>query len=472
MLLPGCALDPYEIPSEEQYVRDFISKYGLPDTEHTWSMATSVKAELDVQGLKDGTVEVYTAYPGSTGARLVARMPISSGSASANLPLVSGTESVYVLVKDQDNTIRSVSSMPVQNNSISGQLKMMSTPGDDKLPTKEEMSLSSPVVSPTVRAFYQMFLNDEYYVAEEDRSTFTYPDAFNLYSIHASDFDPDLIKDETTEDGSLNQNRIIEEIPNLFYLNGLYYEMGEALSYKNVLAPIFDTYSYTDPKTGETVKDVKGVFKEGINNLDLYYYNGVDGKRLDPDVTFKVKTDGPVPMQCIWRGTEKNDYFGYYYYPADKELTSEDIWNLPKYVFLNPEDIPKLSNLTQSSGNKISEPAESDWQDMTGMNCGSLMHLLWRNPDDPDKAKEDVYVRGRKYYLAYYGDNYDQPASYDFPKDTKIGYFLYKDDGDRSCIFFSDCKTEYEICRRKYKEYSDEENEGPLVRPFAAKFSM
>lgn len=449
MFLPGCALDPYEIPSEEQYVRDFISKYGLPDAEHTWSMATSVKTSLDVQGLKEGTVEVFTAYPGSAGARLVARMPISSGSASTNLPLVSGTESVYVLVKDQDNTIRSVSSMPVQNNSITGQLKVAADPGSDKLPTAKDFELEAYVMDEMARNYYHMFLDE--LNTQEEKDNYTYDECFQRYKNDPDLFyypDPNNLYYKVDE---LPSNRPLEQIPNLKMLENLYYEMGPALSYKNVLAPIFNTYDYTDPETGVTTT-LNGVFQEGTNNLELYYHKA---KIFDPDVTFRVREEGPVTMQCIWRGTQLNDYFGYYYYVEGEEPTTEELWNvLPKYLFLTPDDITAESDLTQIM------KEGGDWKNLDGM--GTADAPSWT--DDPS-------IRGRKYYLAYYGEDYDEEPSYIFPDNIRIGYFLYKVAGN--LIFFSDCKTEYELCRRTYApNNSSTSGEGPLVRPFAAKFRM
>lgn len=449
MFLAGCALEPYELPNEELYVRGFIKKYGLPDVDHTWSMAASVKASVDVEGLKEGTVEVFTDYPGSPEARLVARLPINGGSAKASLPLRAGTQSVYLRVKDQDNTIRSVSRMAVENNTLNVNLTAMATPGDDKLPTVEDLELSAYVMDEMTRNYYHMFLDE--LSTQEERDNYTYVECLQRYKNDSSLFyypNPDNLYYKVEE---LPSNRPLTPIPNLKMLENMYYEMGPALSYRNVLAPIFDKYTYTDPETGETT-EAGGVFQEGENNLERYYHKA---KTFDPDVTFRVREEGPVTMQCIWGGTQLNDYFGYYYYVEGEEPSTEDLWNLmPKYVFLTPDDITAESDLTQM------KKEGEDWKNLNGMGVA-----------DASSWTDDPSIRGRKYYLAYYGEEYDEEPSYIFPDNIKIGYFLYKADGN--LIFFSDCRTEYELCRRDYApNNSTVSGEGPLMRPFAAKFRM
>lgn len=450
MLLPGCAEAPLEVSSEELYVRDFINRYGVPDTEHSWSMATSVQASVDVQGVREGTLEVFTAYPGSQDARLVARLPINNGSVKGNLPLLAGTEAVYLRVKDMDKTILSVNRTEVENNTLSVKLKVAAAPGNDKLPTIEEYALSSYIVPDMTRNYYYMYRDE--LDTEEEKDNFTYAQACAKFHDEGNYYFP-VPGNEHYKVDYLDQNAKLTPIPGLKYLNGLYYEMGPALSYQNVLAPMFNTYTYTDPETGETTEH-DGVFKEGQDNLDLYYHKGTGGAKFDPNVTFSVREEGPVTMQCIWRGTQRNDYFGYYYYKEGEEPTSEDLWNIvPKFIFLTPEDITETSSLTQQQ----SADGESEWQDMGGMGFAAC--------SDWNVEGGDQNIRGRKYYLAYYGENYDEAPSYTFPTGIRIGYFLYSE--AKQCIFFSDCKTAYELCRRTYGE-----EEGPLVRPFAAKFRM
>ncbi len=453
IILSGCTQEPLGITDDEQYVRDFIGQYGVPDAEHSWSMAKSVCANLDITGLSRGTVEVYTAYPGTSDARLVARLPIGNGKVSGNLPLLAGTGSVYVQVKDQDNTIRQIASLPVSENNIGARLNVTSAPGNDKLPEAVDVDMKVSIVPDIVRNYYYMFRDE--LDTDEEKANYTYAETLTRFND-----DPDYFYYPNPDNPNYTSSELPKyyfpySIPALKRLDNLYYEMGPALSYKNVLAPIFNTYSYVDEETGET-KKADGVFKEGQNNIDKYYHNATPGMKLDPNVTFSVREEGPVTMQCIWRGTASEDYFGYFYYDENTELSAEELWNvIPKYMFLSPEDITLKSSLTQCKDG-AADPAddESGWVDMGGMDTSNCS---WWG--------DDRQLRGRKYYLAYYGENYDEAPSYTFPTGVRIGYFLYQK--AKQAIFFSDCKTTYELCRRTYKG-----QEGAYLRPFAAKFRM
>lgn len=452
----GCNNDPIVVDNtqREEYVQNFIKNFGIPDPDHTWSMARSVKTLVDVQGLNEGTVEIFTAYPESPDARLVARLPIRNGRVSGNLPLSGATDEVFLRVKDSDNTVRMVNGLPVEDGLVTTHLRVAAAPGNDKLPKADDMELEAYIVADITRNYYYMFRDE---LDEEAQKNYTYAQAIDKFNNDPDYFYYPYPDNEYYKVDYLDANRHLTQIPELKFLD-LYYEMGDAMSYLYALAPIFDKYSYTDPDTGESM-EVDGVFREGENHIEQYYRNNTGGKVLDPNVTFSVREEGPVTMQCIWRGTQLNDYFGYFYYKEGEEPSAEEIWNvIPKYVFLTPDDITKESDLTQRNtavtGNSYDE---SGWTNLDGMGVNNCE--TWTNQGI------ESYIRGRKYYLAYYGENYDEASSYTFPTGIKIGYFLYKE--ATQDIFFSDCKTEYELCRRTYGT-----EEGPYVRPFAAKFRV
>ncbi len=268
----------------------------------------------------------------------------------------------------------------------------------------------------------------------------------------------------TNPEASLTANKYVATVPGLKYLSGLYNVKTIEFLWSD-LKPIFHEYVNINGVT------TTGVFAEGIDHISQYYHNAGEGERLDPDVTFRVLSEGPVTMSCIWRGTQFEDYFGYYYYPADKELTPEELWNLPKFAFLTPADIKEKSSLTQYAiydpltkwdvelGQAVVvEDRWQDWKDLHGMDSGNCAY--WK-----DMRK----IRGTRYSLVYYGENYDGAGSYTFPEGVKIGYFLAKK-GNPAMMFFSDCELNYYLNNDLYHG-NGTPMDGPLARPMAAKFS-
>ncbi|MDE6285946.1 MAG: LruC domain-containing protein, partial [Muribaculaceae bacterium] len=442
-ILGGCSDDRPEIPSDELYVREFIKNYGVPDAGQTWSMARGVETSVNVQGVSNGTLEVYTDNPESPTARMAARLPIVGGKVNAKVPLLAGSDKVYFRVLDADNTIRGdYASALSAEKKIETQLKVNELPADAYLPTKESIEQKVLAMGDTARAMYQ-----EMFAGASDKN---YHDLELYLSSH--------------EIWDVKTACSYQQVPNLYMLNNVYFEMGAPLSYRKTLMPIFQ--EYVNPETNE-LED--GVFRERRNNLERYYHNHEHDLALDPNVTFSVREEGPVTMQCTWRGTDSHDSFGYFYYKVGQEPSSEEVWNnLPKYIFLDGETVSGLSNLTQTRSATNEYPdSETGWVDMSGMNCPALEYNYPTNGDN------DIWLRGRKYYLVYYGDNYDEEPSYTFPTGVRIGYFVLKADanGANGRIYFSDCRTQYELCRNVYYGIG-EGQEGPLVRPFAAKFRM
>lgn len=461
--LSGCSDEPYESTQQEQYVKDFISKYGIPDPRHDWTMASTVKTDIKINGLNKGTVEIYTAAPGTPEARLAARIPITgsraitgSGDAIAEISLPSGMDCAYVQIKDGTNAIRTVSKVSIQQNSMSQTLRVSTPPSNVNLPTKEDYEFQAYFLPTTIREIYKEYVTDH---AKDYDGDCSYSAANEWFKTTGREYNPNPANSGWKSSELYPTQRFLTSVPHLKMLSGLYYEMGEALSYRSYLSPIFDHYHLPDSE-----ETADGVFKEGEDNIERYYHNATGGIQLDAKVTFKVDEEGPVTMQCIWRGTEFNDYFGYYYYKPGEVMTADRLLNdIPKYIFLTSDDVKEYSDLTQSKSIKVvsaidDSGSDSGWTDLNGMstsNCSS-----WINHDGDD----DRLIRGRKYYLAYYGEDYDQDPSYEFPKDVQIGYFLFR--GDK--FYFSDCALQYELAYSQYKS----EDYGPMGRPYAGKFRM
>lgn len=453
--LGSCALETQELPAEELYVRGFISKYGIPNIDHEWNMASAVKADIKVEGVTKGVVEVFTAPPGTPAARLAARLPISNGMATGDISLPAGLEHAYLQVVDNGNTIRTTKLASLSANALAGNLKVSVVPPDAQLPTVENYESSSYIVRSNQRDIYYEYLH--YHAAET--GDYSYTAASDWFKSTGRTFAPNPGNDWKANE-LYDYLKDLTPIPRIKMLSNLYYEMGEALSYRTYLSPIFDHYHI--PGSEETAY---GVFNEGKDNIERYFHNTTNGIKLDPEVTFRVHEEGPVTMQCIWRGTEFRDYFGYYYYKPGQEPTAEQLLNdIPKYTFLTEEDIADESTLTQKKTIKFISAAsdtgddEDGWINLKGMgtsNCSS-----WINHDGDD----DVMIRGRKYYLAYFGENYNEEPTYTWPKDVQIGYFLFRKDK----FYFSDCKLQYHLTWIKYGN----KDLGPYGRPYAAKFRM
>ncbi len=450
--MAGCSSEPMEIPAEELYIREFIKKYGVPDADHSWSMARTVNSTINVSGLDQGTVEIYTASPDSDEAMLAATATVAGGQANVSMALPAGIDELHLRVRDRSGVIRRTSTHAVSSGVVNARVEA-GVPSSATKPKAEAFEAEAYMMPTFTRDYYRRQL--------AGNKELTYPQAAEMFKTSGETYQPDPNNSHwVTND--IPMNRDLVGVPGLRKLTGLHYEMGDALSWRDVLSPVFSVY--LDPET-QQLED--GVFHEGRNNLAHYYHGGHGTHRLDPEVTFSVLDNGPVSMQCIWRGTAFEDYFGYFYYHEDDPIDAERLWaELPKFIFLTPDDITKTSTLTQRRTVDHTNTKFGNWTDLDGM--ATANSDWWIYPDH--LAGGDTYdsqIRGRKYFLAYYGRNYDEAPTYDFPRGVRIGYFTLRPSANK--IYLSDSRHHYSLIRSEY--WGDgEQKEGPTVRPYAAKF--
>ncbi|MDE6693765.1 MAG: hypothetical protein K2K05_10310, partial [Muribaculaceae bacterium] len=213
-------------------------------------MAEAVDAKIEIEGVETGTLMVISGNMGSGDARLLARLPIRNGKAAARMPLQAGTSGVTLRVIDATNSVRGdfpvAVSQLTETNTV---LRVVSAPSDDYLPTAvRDIEKQTFTIEDFTMEQYEQYL--------EKYPGGSYPD-FETWA-----------KKESLSNIRLNINPETHTIPNLKYIDNLYYEMGPALSFKNELAPAF--LYYYNPETGEKTD---GVFKEGENNLQKYYHD-------------------------------------------------------------------------------------------------------------------------------------------------------------------------------------------------------
>ena len=207
MALGGCSDDSPEIPSDELFAREFIKNYGLPEAGHTWSMAQGVETSVSIEGVDNGTLEVYTCNPELPGARLVARLPIAGGKVQARVPLLAGTEKVALRVFDAHNTIiGDYASILSAQKKIDEQITVNPVPGDEYAPTKREIVQTVLAVDPATRSAYHEYLSE---LPNE-----TYLELGKYLS-----------------DKGVQNNiwPVQQTVPNLYHLDNLYFEMGTPL---------------------------------------------------------------------------------------------------------------------------------------------------------------------------------------------------------------------------------------------------
>lgn len=121
----------------------------------------------------------------------------------------------------------------------------------------------------------------------------------------------------------------------------------------------------------DAIRNVVGTADNNINILKDYTRN----------ISYVTQESGKIELTLVSKQTNSNNRIGYYYTVG--EQTTAQLKACPKYVL-----IPNLGGSGQ------------------------------------------LHQTGDKFRLVYYGANYDEPASYEFPKGVTIHFFLGRDGND------------------------------------------
>lgn len=141
-----------------------------------------------------------------------------------------------------------------------------------------------------------------------------------------------------------------------------------------------------------------GVFAESQDNRH----------KMTQGVEYVTSQAGKVSLTYVYGATALYNAFGYYYWEDGKSASDA------KRIVLINDARPHTILKTASS-------RETTWDNAT-----TLGHSM-KIDNDIRESESNVpnYIIGSKYDLVYYGPNYDQEGTYEFPANVHIGFFIY-----------------------------------------------
>lgn len=156
------------------------------------------------------------------------------------------------------------------------------------------------------------------------------------------------------------------------------------------------------------------------DKLKLYGDTDVERKATLEQIEagFSIVTNGEgsgeIEVPFIYGATQIQDQFGYIYYKADQEGTIDPL-DQPHFVLMN-DGRPDYNIYFDEWGTGNTSHSVGNMQ---------LSGWTYENGNALTTGKTpDTEVYGTKYKLAFFGENYDQPATYSFPEGYKIIFFI------------------------------------------------
>lgn len=141
-----------------------------------------------------------------------------------------------------------------------------------------------------------------------------------------------------------------------------------------------------------------GVFAEQTDNRH----------KMTQGVEYVTSQAGKVSLTYVYGATALYNAFGYYYWEDGKSAS----------------DAKRIVLINDARPHKILKTANS--RETTWDNATTLGHSMKIDNDIRDnESNVPNYIIGSKYDLVYYGPNYDQAGTYEFPANVHIGFFIY-----------------------------------------------
>ena len=359
-----------------KYSREFTNAFGQIDPDQDWSMATQVTANV-ANAPADGILEIYSKDPMGSDAVLLAKAEVVDGSASVSFDVVKSATEIYARIKKSDCYYPVKGTFKISDGVVTiGSLKTRAA--------------FEPKTGASNSALGEPFSYSSNMINWEKSSEFSWSAGSESNFAHWID------GYYVTSSGQPLQ------------WNGSYYSWQSIDNFYPLTNVIKNSEGRPEWNAADLahyfykVGDEEPVFAEGVDHIS--YMKPNSDPQFVKDVIYTMAAKGPVTFDYFHKGTEFNNKFGYFYFTGDRP-TVEQFKTMNKYILVD--------NMTTST--------EGGW-DLIQHNCYNENNWINKSNDNGMYASATTAkVRGTRLQLTYFGE---EGPSYDFPKGTKIAFFM------------------------------------------------
>lgn len=270
---------------KNEYAANWETKFGKIDPAQDWSMATTVKATVNL-GTDAKKVVLYTGMPGSSDVKKLAML--NGGQGSVSFDYLKGASDVYAVAYNVEGKVIYADYFSIENAQVNISETSVNR-AKTRAVTRAAASLGEKIE--TTQTFYD---NDNYWDEHEGDN---YKYWYNQYSksvIYTKTFDLYKLNNIETKNSS---NCKISDIVDIVGKNGVFAEAGIDES----------------------------------NHCNKLHWE----EQLQPSkgAEYIIESESPVEISYMFGGTVKRNIFGYLYYTDG--ATEKEILTAPRYILMN-----------------------------------------------------------------------------------------------------------------------------------------
>lgn len=417
---------------KELYAANWEKQFGQIDPNQDWCMATKVTANANIPNTSGvSELNIYTNNPILSESKLLATAVLDNGVGSVTFDALKGMDQVFVSVENNGKKLvygyaDIVNGVVNARNIVSKKAKTRAasdvTKGEvTELPNvKYEVAvdgyywLGNMYTWDELVAYTQKFCED--YLATDGAKieNIQYKNEYEIPFIGSSiilwetvtetwgtwnkavgiSFDNAKLQNNVEEGGTETRNVALTS------LNGVETAAAE---------PWLLSWGYEMFGPGSFFQEQKKYYVDEKRSIQ-----GYDIEKIEQG--FSITTEGgEISLPFIYGATNISDRFGYVYYKeGDDPLTQ------PHYILMSDGTPPSNIYYNSWKGSAVTEMGLANWSS---------------DPATPLYGYDaETLVYGTEYKLAFFGENHDQTATYNFPAGYHIVFFVAPFSGDQYTI--------------------------------------
>lgn len=393
-----------------EYNNSWNQQFGAIDPTQNWNVATTVSATAACPTIAgESEMRIYSDAPLEDESNLMAVTKLTNGAGSISFDAKKAANHVFVSIKNSEGLFKIYNYYAIVNGTVN------ITPSDYITPTRSGFTRAAnncPVIKgekKTMNLQYKTLAKDAIFWNGNTKTFDEWKQVYQGQSVQYYNPGPFTNESIVTKnaDGSINYTVFdfshVELKPDAQWVESI----------KNIELTLLNGVAQEEAVPCWTLGQGYKLFGPGSFFMESqkYYcsekrklYNGIEGLK-QVEKGFSIVTEGgEIKMPVVYGATEKYNRIGYIYYKDGQDPLTQ-----PHYILMN--DASPQSNIYFNS-----------WR---GQAVGGMELSHWNSTTESiDSYAKDTKMYGTSYKLAFFGENHDQEATYNFPAGYHIVFFI------------------------------------------------
>lgn len=395
-----------------EYNNSWNQQFGAIDPTQNWNVATTVSATAACPTIAgESEMRIYSDAPLEDESNLMAVTKLTNGAGSISFDAKKAANHVFVSIKNSEGLFKIYNYYAIVNGTVN------ITPSDYITPTRSGFTRAAncPVTKGEKKMLtstrYESLVKDVIWWSWQTKTVEEWKQVYQGQSVQYNNPGPFTTESIVTKNADGSINYTVLDFSNA----ELKPEAKWVGATKNIEVTLLNGVAQEEAVPCWTLGQGYKLFGPGtfFKEYIRYYYNekmslypnGIkDLEKVEKG--FSIVTEGgEIKLPMVYGATNNINRLGYVYYKDGQDPLAQ-----PHYIVIN--DAQPLNNIYFNS-----------WK---GPKLENNMQLAnWNQADESLFGKsKDTKMYGTSYKLAFFGENHDQEATYNFPAGYHIVFFI------------------------------------------------